>query len=266
MLHALALTFLLLPALGFAWGPVGHEIVCEIAWQESSRDVRREIKGLLAADRYRTFVAACNWADHVVKNDAYAWSAPHHYLNVDPARDEIDLSRDCPTVGRGCVLRAIAINRRILADTDQPATKRREALKFIGHFVGDLHQPLHVSYERDRGGNAITVVYFGKSSNLHRVWDSGLISRREGVDARALAADIRSRISPENRKAWIEGTPLDWGEESYDLARHVAYRKPAGGWIIDAAYFEQHQRLVHERLARAGIRLASVLAGSFESQ
>lgn len=258
------MTSVLLPALAFAWGPVGHEIVCEIAWQESSPHVRREIESLLAGDRYRTFTGSCNWADHVVRDDAYAWSAPHHYLNVHPASDAIDMPRDCPAIGRGCVLRAIAINRRILADTDQPATKRREALKFLGHFVGDLHQPLHVSYEHDRGGNAIAVVYFGKSSNLHRVWDSGLISRGGGVNERALAAEIRTRISPANRDAWTEGTPLDWGEESYDLAREVAYREPAGGWIIDNAYFERHHRLVHERLARAGIRLASVLAGTFE--
>jgi hypothetical protein len=261
--RTLLITWLMLPSAALAWGPMGHEIICEIAWQESSQSVRGEITKLLQGDRYRTFPRACYWADRVLRNDSYAWSAPHHYLNVDVASDDIDLARDCPVTGRGCVLRAIDINQAILTDDAEPFARRREALKFLGHFVGDVHQPLHVSHRRDRGGNTIAVTFFGKSSNLHRVWDSGLISRAERIDAHTLATRIRSHISEANRKAWISDTPRDWGEESYDLARTVAYRSPPEGWIIADAYFEAHYRLVHERLARAGIRLAGILAVTF---
>lgn len=266
MMRAFVLALLLLPTAGFAWGPVGHEIVCEIAWQESAVEVRRQINALLAGDRYRTFAAACNWPDHVVKEKAYAWSAPQHYLNVDPSSEHIVMERDCPSTGPGCVLSAISINRRILADTNEPLLKRREALKSLGHFVADVHQPLHVSYARDRGGNGIAVVYFGEPSNLHRVWDSGLISRNENVDPMALAAQISARISPEERREWARSTPLDWAEESYALARDVAYREPPGGWVIDQAYFDAHVQLVHERLAQAGIRLASMLSSALANE
>lgn len=256
---------LLLPAAAAAWGPIGHIAVCEIAWQESSPRVRSEIRSLLAGDRFRTFPAACNWADYVAHDEAYAWSAPHHYINVDPTSDDIDLERDCPVTGPGCVLRAIAINRQILADVSEPKAKRGEALKFIGHFVADLHQPLHVSYARDRGGNTISVIYFGEPSNLHRVWDTGLISRRDDVDARSLARAIRLRITDEERDVWSHGTPMEWAHESYDLAREVAYREPAQGWIIDDAYFEAHVEIVHGRLAMAGIRLAALLSQTFDA-
>jgi hypothetical protein len=256
---------LVLPAAAAAWGPIGHTAVCEIAWQESSPRVRSEIRSLLAGERYWTWPAACNWADYVAHDEKYAWSAPHHYINVDPKSDAIDLARDCPVTGPGCVLRAIAINRQILAAADEPRARRGEALKFIGHFVADLHQPLHVSYARDRGGNTISVMYFGEPSNLHRVWDSGLISRRDDVDPKSLARAIRLRITDEERASWSHGTPLDWAHESYDLAREVAYREPARGWIIDDAYFEAHVEIVHERLAMAGIRLAALLSQTFDA-
>jgi hypothetical protein len=138
------------------------------------------------------------------------------------------------------------------------------ALKFLLHFVGDLHQPLHAADSLDRGGNTKRVSALGfRAGNLHQFWDTAFVARL-GADPQMIAADLRRHISDEQVGAWIRGTPTDWALETFGLARDDADgRLPAptrrGGYRLDDSYVAMAKRDVSIQLSRAGVRLAIVL-------
>src|SRR5690606_36239731 len=113
---------------------------------------------------------------------------------------------------------------------DENATREQkaEALKSLIHFVGDVHQPLHVSFARDRGGNDVKVTFLGRETNLHRVWDTGLIGTR-GLPWPVYMEALSGRITVDQRAAWAETDPGVWATESYQLAVSNAYATPADG-------------------------------------
>ena len=133
-----------------------------------------------------------------------------------------------------------------------------EALKFLVHFVGDIHQPLHVSHAKDKGGNDIKVEFFHDRTNLHRLWDSGLI-RRTKKPWTDYASELRQGITPEQLADWRKVTdPSDWATESYELALSHAYEIPKNGQLGEA-YFDRSIPVVNRRLAMAGVRMATML-------
>ena len=123
-----------------------------------------------------------------------------------------------------------------------------------------LHQPLHVSRAKDRGGNDIKVEFFHNSTNLHRVWDSGLI-RRAKKPWTEYAAELQVGITPEQLTEWKSIDPIEWATESYKLALSHAYAVPKDGQLGEA-YFERCIPVVEKRLAMAGVRLAEEVASS----
>lgn len=282
----LALAFLLASAsAAFGWGPDGHHIVGEIAWRFLEPTAEAEVSRLLAGDDGRalsgdcpllepdrTLAQASYWADRIRICPSYEWAGPYHYINVPEDRSRIDLARDCPA--RGCVLRGVEEYSTILGDRGASLAERREALKFLAHFVGDLHQPLHVSNAADRGGNDIPVRFFGEEANLHEVWDSLLLQHRiwwwrwlawklrrmadEAGESPQVPFQRERGITEEERSRWMQGTPLGWAEESLRLARSHAYAVPADG-RLGRDYYERNLPLVEERLQQAGVRLAFLL-------
>jgi hypothetical protein len=148
--------------------------------------------------------------------------------------------------------------KRVLGDKDAPREDRIEALKFIVHFVGDIHQPLHAIGEA-KGGNGLHVTEFGSSRcgryecNLHGAWDSGLI-HHTGMDEDAYVAHLDELISREHLRA--SGNPADWAKESFALAK-AAWVNDGGS--VDEQYYRQQIKVVDERLALAGLRLAALL-------
>src|SRR6185295_3330145 len=112
--------------------------------------------------------------------------------------------------------------------SDASKDQRQEALKFLVHFVGDIHQPLHIGRKTDKGGNSISVKLFNKSGNLHSVWDSGLIKHR-GLGWDAYAKELEGKVKPADKKKWLAVTdPADWATESHHLAEDHAYLTPNG--------------------------------------
>jgi len=144
---------------------------------------------------------------------------------------------------------------------DPDPQQRLVALKFLVHFVGDIHQPLHVGYKHDRGGNDVSVDFFGQRTNLHRVWDTMILrrDRATGKRLKAYAARVRASISAKDRDAWAAVTdPVAWANEARPyLASHV-YRLPR-----DQRLGQDCQKaalpVVKVQLQRAGVRLATVL-------
>lgn len=156
-----------------AYGRDGHRIICDLAYRHLSDAARREIDRLVALDSdFAHFRDTCSWADEV-RGSTHRHTASWHYINQtrdDPHIDPEDCAED------GCITEAIDLHAGIFADRSRSDAERLEALKFLAHWMGDVHQPLHVSIEGDRGGNDILVLWRGeRHTNLHRVWDSEIL-------------------------------------------------------------------------------------------
>jgi len=253
MMRAVVLLLPFMPAVAYGWGADGHRIVGEVGSHHLSPAAKANVKALL---RDKSLTDVSTWADQIRGNSAYRWASPFHYANVKPEAKRFNLKRDCPK--RGCVVSAIIKYRGVLLDKDASYADKSEALKFLVHFVGDIHQPLHVSHARDKGGNDIKVEFFHDRTNLHKVWDSGLL-RRSKKRWRDHAKELRERITPEQARTWGESrNPSDWATESYRLALSHAYEIPKDG-RIEAEYYDRNIPVIEERLQIAGVRLASLL-------
>src|SRR5262249_42514141 len=158
---------------------------------------------------------------------------PQHYVNIEHGKT-FDATDNCGP--EGCVLRAIGQSARVVADPAAPAEERRQALKLLAHFVGDIHQPLHVSYPKDRGGNSIMVAICDpgckaahtcdsdcETLKLHKVWDVQIIGSHHQADSVALAHQLRNGISAQQRQTWRVLDVGTWTTESFALAEDVAY-------------------------------------------
>ncbi len=244
---------LLFAAPCFGWGRDGHKIISEIATHRLTPEAKVEVRALLGD---QSLVDVCTWADEIRSDPAYRWASPLHYANVEPGDDSFDLERHCPE--HGCVVSAIIKYTEVLGDREASSADRTEALKFLVHFVEDIHQPMHVSHARDRGGNDIKVEFFHDRTNLHRVWDSALI-RHTKKPWTTYAAELQATLTPEQATEWEKATsPVDWATETYELAVTCAYEVPADGQL-GQAYFERCIPIAEKRLTMAGVRLAHLL-------
>lgn len=167
----LAITVLLaLPPLAHAWGSAGHHVVAQLAEAQLTPKARTEVNRLLALEPGSTLASISTWADEHKNPSTAAW----HYVNLPRGSCTYVAERDCP--GGQCVVAAIERQAAILA-SDATDGKRLTALKYLVHLVGDIYQPLHAGYGDDRGGNKYQLQAFGRGSNLHSLWDSGLIDQ-----------------------------------------------------------------------------------------
>ncbi len=245
----------LMPAQARAWGAVGHKTIAAIAWDRLSPEARRELRGL-ALRRRASFSAKALWADEVRQQEEYAWSRPLHYLNVERGAREIGRPAACDDENRGCVLSAIERFEGVLADPRAPSSARREAVAFLIHLVGDIHQPLHCGYGDDRGGNDVHLNFRGAATNLHRLWDDQLIEVG-GSTWRAMARRLGREISSADAARWTSSiAPTTWAQESLDVILGGLY--PDSMEVSDA-YVQRFYPEVEQRLSMAGVRLAALL-------
>jgi hypothetical protein len=236
----------------FAWGPVGHRAVGHIADQRISPQTRAAVAELLGDE---ALAEASLWADGIRSEPKWRQTGPWHYVNIpdDQAYDPAHRSRD------GDVLEALERFTAVLRNPNSRRIDKVVALRFIAHFVGDIHQPLHVGRASDRGGNEIDLNWFGQRSNLHRVWDSGIISR-ERITPGGLVNKLASRPSSEVA-AWAQDIPLVWAAESMAL-RPLVYGTPVSR--LGRSFAREAGLAVEGRLMQAGVRLASLLDAIFE--
>jgi hypothetical protein len=265
-LLAAVLGALLAPARVAAWSAQGHRLVALIAVERLTPVARRNVGWLLGPE---TLADVASWADSY--NEGVYQTFYWHFINIPPTATSYDRDRDCPRqpgvaagaradAWRDCIVDRIVYNKARLADTTLDRADRTIALKFLVHFVGDIHQPFH-ALGVGRGGNDIPVTVFGsdrcgdRPCNLHGAWDSALIARRNLDDARYLTA-LRDVIATNGRAGTPTGSPADWAMQSHALAK--AALLPAHG-RIDEAYYRAHIGVVDQRLAQGGIRLAGML-------
>jgi hypothetical protein len=255
----LVLTLLVVPWLGslspgLAWGPEGHRIVAVIAQMNLTPQTQQRVNALLGP--YNSIAAISSWADDTRVD--FPETGPWHYIDITLDANKIDLASECPQ--GNCVIAQIEKFEAALKDPHTGEADRRVALKFLVHFVADLHQPLHCEDNHDKGGNEVQVIFFGQPSNLHSVWDSGIL-RHIQPWGNQLAAELAQRLTPEQRQQWVKGTIGDWALESHRLARDVAYKRLPQGPIpeLGEAYVEAATPVVEIQLEKAGIRLAYLL-------
>ena len=254
------------PALLQAWGGQGHRLVALIATERLTPAAKQNVLWLLGPE---TLADVSSWADRIV--DANQQTSWWHYLNIPPDAPAYDRDRDCPRqpgvaagsradAWRDCAVDRILYNRERLADATLDRADRAIALKFLVHFVGDLHQPFH-ALGVGRGGNDVAVVIFGDATcgnvpcNLHSVWDSGLITHRSLDDTQYLAA-LNDQIRQNRWDTRPAGAPDEWAMQSRDLGK--AALLPTLG-VVDEAYYRKQIPIVDQRLALGGLRLAAVL-------
>ncbi len=239
------------PAL--AWGPVGHRTVGEIAEHHLTRRARTEVAKLIAPS---TLADVSTWADEIRYLPEWKRADPWHYLSIDDGETLATTARN----PQGDVLDAIERMERALRDGAATREQRAEALKFLAHFVGDVHQPLHVGRRADAGGNKVEVVFNGEPINLHWVWDA-LIINDQGYSYSELARAL-DHPSPAQVRTWQQAAFADWIAESQALRPEV-YRLPENG-KINYLYAYERWPIVEQRLLRAGVRLAGRLNAIFD--
>jgi hypothetical protein len=262
---AILLCLLMTPLQLLAWGAKGHQVVADIAYSRLSPQARKNVKLLL---RHATLVSIASWADDVRKqhDEAYDW----HFVDIPKDAAGFDEQRDCfrpqdkhkdaQTDHHNCVVDRIEIFEKVLGDANATHEQRAEALKWVVHFVGDLHQPLH-AIDEARGGNDIKLPAFGNPQcgdypcNLHWVWDS-ILMEHAGLSEHDYARRLQKLIRARHLDQQAGGGPVDWANESHLQARTILQEKPAE---VDQAYYNANIKLVDEKLALAGIRLASLL-------
>ena len=252
---ALVLACIALP--GFAWGAMGHRLVARLAEAELTPAARAEISRLLAGEADPSLPGIATWADDLRDTDpaSYRRTGRWHFVNIAENGCHYDAARDCP--GGDCVVEAIRRQAGILADRRQPLEARRDALKFVVHFIGDVHQPLHAGYARDRGGNDTQVNDAGFGTNLHALWDSRLLFRQHLSDE-AYATRLRAMplVVPLARHA-LPPDAAGWAEASCAIMSQPDFypAKPA----LQDDYFIRWTPTAEAQLRRAGTRLAQLL-------
>jgi hypothetical protein len=285
---SVAVVALFVASSALAWGPDGHRTVCQIAYELLDTDAQRaEVDRLTKAYQlpnglpgYTSFPEACTFADRARGNAASGtagWGQftqfdNWHFLNVPRTVKHVAVS----FCNDDCVVHAIEFHSSQLGQLTAGDQKRAEALIFLGHWVGDIHQPLHISYKDDKGGNDIKIQStFFTNPNLHSVWDSGFIGHDEGSAANAWTAfadRLKKAITAAQQTAWLAVTaPIDWADESYAITttKDVKYcRFAASGASCNAIkgarkianpYQTEFQPDVEQRLQQAGVRLAALL-------
>jgi hypothetical protein len=246
----------------WAWGDEGHKVVCEIAFRLVQPSTRAEIKKLISTDeRFTSFSDSCTWPDHPRQR------ASEHFLNLPRDSDGLH-SESCPGAS-ACVVTAIKKDFEVLSSNNANQAEKLASLKFLGHWVGDIHQPLHVSFEDDRGGNGILVAGECGASNLHSAWDTCLVVKAVGVDVAAAATDLMKSVTPAKIEEWTHTDPKDWANESFAIAEQAQTQycvrqgascdHPSGKVQIDAAYVVTNAPIIREQLQKAGVRLAHML-------
>lgn len=254
------------PHVAYAWGFEGHRIIALIAAHELTIAAKSNVEALLgepdaasAMERYSI------WADKTrySRRETAEW----HFVDIEIDSNGYKAARDCPH--DDCVVGQITRDIGILKDRSLAKPVRAEALRFLIHFVGDEHQPLHCSDNHDLGGNDVRVILDGDHTSLHHVWDSTVIETI-GYDPETVAAQLSAKITPAEKAAWSKGTPVSWADECWNISKRYVYAELRGNGIRAAPiilpqdYAQKKAAIAAEQLERAGIRLATILNAIFK--
>src|SRR5262249_26852047 len=252
------LVSIFIPTACLAWGEKGHKVVATIALNYLSENARSEVEDLLGDTSQ--FVELSIWADQV--RFSRPDTAPWHFVDIPFDGGAFNASRDCPNLD--CVVAKIAEFTQTVGNKQLAKPVRAEALKWLIHFVGDVHQPLHSADDNDRGGNEVWVRIGGKTDRLHSLWDTGLVNQL-GDTPTDIATALIGEISDVTASTWRTGTAADWANESFHIAHAFIYARSRGKntkstpIFLPDSYFDDATPYVSQRIEMASVRLAWIL-------
>ncbi|XP_043687431.1 endonuclease 1-like [Telopea speciosissima] len=271
-----------------AWSKEGHIMTCRIAQSLLDPAASEVISNLLPDYVNGDLSSLCTWADQIRILYKYRWTSPLHYINTPDEACSFDYSRDCHNpkgVKDMCVAGAVQNFTTQLANYKKGSSDSRynmtEALLFLSHFVGDIHQPMHVGFSSDEGGNTIELRWYRHKSNLHHVWDREIILTAEKLlynnDMDLFQEDIQKNFTngiwSDDLSSWkncssddLSTCPTKWAEESIDLACKWGYKGVTPGQTLSDEYFNSRFPIVAKRIAQGGVRLSLILNRLFGHQ
>ncbi len=269
----------------WAWGPVGHDVVALIAQSRLSPAAKNQVAAILGSDGNLEEIANCaDWIKYA-KQDVSCGNfslppmpetASWHFIDIpinsqDPSGA---ISSACGPDGQ-CSIDQIESHLQILSDASASLDQKQQALMFVTHLVGDLHQPLHNATEilpngtSDRGGNLKKMSFEsgGKATNLHALWDDLIepASEAKNMDPESLAQTLEGEISDQDAALWANASLADMALEGYAIAQNQIYPDyhAPGGDVVTSAYEDEMRPVVYVRLEKAGVRLAALLNKAF---
>ncbi|CAH2078355.1 unnamed protein product [Thlaspi arvense] len=277
------------------WGKDGHYTVCKIAEGYFEEETVAAVKKLLPETAEGDLASVCSWPDEIKRFSEWQWTSSMHYINTPEYRCNYEYCRDChDTHGHKdwCVTGAIFNYTKQLMSASVNSQSivhynLTEALMFLSHYMGDVHQPLHTGFLGDLGGNTIIVHWYQRKTNLHHVWDNMIIeSALETYYNSSLPLMIQA-LQAKLTNGWSNDVPLwescqlnqtacpnrmvlsyviRYASESIDLACKYAYRNATPGTTLGDDYFLSRLPIVEKRLAQGGIRLAATLNRIFSAK
>ncbi len=246
--------FFYLPFQTMAWGVIGHRVVGEIADKYLTSTARAKILKILGTE---SIAMVSNWADFIKSDSSFKYVDSWHYINLDSGlshKDVLDyLNKDT----------AVDLYTRTnflvkeLKKKNLPNDKKAFYLKLLIHFVGDLHQPMHVGGKSDLGGNTIRVLWFNEPSNLHRTWDEHLIEFQQ-----LSYTEYTKAINHTNaalRKKWQAENMSEWFYQSYEIGQQLRTEIKQPNQRLSYQYNFNHIATLNRRLLQGGVRLAALL-------
>jgi hypothetical protein len=238
-----------------SWGQIGHRVTGALAEQYLTPEAQRAISQLLINE---DLAEASTYPDQMKSNPSEFWKKtanPWHYVNVFDGKTYSDVAPP----PEGNAVTALEMFTKQLKSKQSSLTEKQLALRFIVHIIGDLHQPFHAGNGKDRGGNDVKLKFFWEDSNLHRVWDSGLIDRQQ-LSYTEWTKILSRKISEQQAKDWMVVDPKAWIAESVKLRANLYPESDKLSWD----YQYQNLPVVKQRLQMGGVRIAAYLNALFK--
>lgn len=277
---AIVLGLVLVSAPGArSWSKEGHMMTCRIAQGLLEPEAAEAVHNLLPRSVDGDLSALCTWPDQIRHWYKYRWSSPLHFIDTPDEACSFDYTRDCHDpkgLEDMCVAGAVRNFTTQLMHYREGSSDRRynftESLLFLSHFMGDIHQPMHVGFTSDEGGNTIQLRWFRHKSNLHHVWDREIIltalADYYGKDLDAFQEDLQKNFTTgiwsNDVSSWGDCDDLfscskKWATESINLACKWGYQGVTQGETLSDEYFNSRMPIVMKRIAQGGVRLAMIL-------
>lgn len=252
--------FFCLIQAAFAWGITGHRVVAEIAQKHLNQKTLLAISQIIGDEKLAYWA---NWSDFIKSDTSHKWDSASkwHYVDLPGNTSRSVFESGLKTLEGQNLYSQILHLSKVLKDKSKPLNERKEALAFLVHFIGDLHQPLHVGRDEDEGGNKITVYWFDRKTNLHSVWDAALVDYQQ-YSYTEYATMLGLRYGSQMEK--VRKTKLlDWFYESHVLSDKIYSLSPNES-KLSYQYNYLFQDDLNLQLYKGGIRLAKLLNDIFK--
>jgi hypothetical protein len=252
---AAGILLLALPFSSMAWGLLGHRIVGEIAWGYMTPQARKAVQQILGDE---SMAMATNWADFIKSDPSYRYLSNWHYINLKSGLSEKEIRGYLQSDTATDAYTKLNFVANELKNKKLPADKKLFYLRMLIHIAGDLQQPMHVARPDDLGGNAIKIEWFGKSTNLHSMWDEQLIEFQQ-LSYTEYARVINHPAAADKTK-WQKESIADWIIDSYGITEKL-YKEieSAPNNKLSYRYNFDHLKTLDNQLLKGGIRLAGLL-------